>query len=148
MDSAAYTAPPSSHSRHPRAFCPHSYFSRGRISFGIYRRKKQHCRKRKKIRIGIRGKSSAAAVFFAGAVARGIRFRGGAAYQFIARRGVRKSAYFSQIGNSSAYFSQICQQRGRRKPPVQRPRESDFRQFGEFAPVTPFSAISAAVAGG
>ena len=27
---------------------------------------------------------------------------------------------------------------------MQRPRESDFRQFGEFAPVTPFSAISAA----
>ena len=57
-------------------------FSRGRISFGIYRCKKRHCRTRKKMHRCIVCKSSAAAGFFAGAVVRrcGIRFRGGAAY--------------------------------------------------------------------
>ena len=58
-------------------------FCRARISFGIYRNRIRHCRKRKRTPRGIRGKSSAAAGFFAGAAVRrfGIRFRGGAAYQ-------------------------------------------------------------------
>ena len=65
---------------------------------------------------------------------------------------IRRRRFFCRCGGTPLRdsvsrrggISVNCQQRGRRKPPVQRPRESDFRQFGEFAPVTPFSAISAA----
>ena len=98
-------------------------FCRARISFGIYRCRIRHCRTRKRTPRGIRGKSFAAAGFFAGAVVRrcGIRFRGGAnssrggafANRHIFRRSAIHRHIFRRFASSAGGENRPCSVRAK-----------------------------------